>query len=88
MKALFNKGIKGLPSLALMAVLMVLASMAAMADTPDTYTLTTTPYAGVVSQTGTFINSMIASYGVPAILIGVAVGGWMFVRRIAKSAFH
>ena len=56
--------------------------------TADTYGLDTAPYQGVVGETGSYINNMISTYGVPAILISVAIGGWMFVKRVAKSAFH
>lgn len=58
------------------------------AGSVDSYTLTVSPFTGVVTQTGGFINSMIGSYGIPAILIAIAVAGWLFVKRIAKSAFH
>jgi hypothetical protein len=57
-------------------------------ESGDSYTLTAAPFSGVVSTTGGFINSMIARYGVPAILVGLAVAGWLFLKRITRSAFH
>lgn len=54
----------------------------------DTYTLAVTPFSGVVSTTGSFIDSMISSFGVPAIFVCLAIAGLMFAKRLAKGAFH
>lgn len=80
-------------ALACMGLMVLLSAHGASAapltlGTSDTYGLDTTPYQGVVGETGSYINNMISTYGVPAILISVAIGGWMFVKRVAKSAFH
>lgn len=61
---------------------------AADTGTIDTNTLDSGAFNGVVSATGTYVNNLIKNFGVPAILVGLAVSGWAFVRHIAKSAFH
>ena len=72
------------------AALGVHPAHAAGGDTgvPDTYTLDSGAFQGVVTGAGTYLNDLIKNFGVPAILVSLAVSGWMFVRHIAKGAFH
>jgi hypothetical protein len=47
-----------------------------------------TVYSGAVTSTGTFVESIISTHGVQAILISVAVMGMFFVWRILRKAIH
>ena len=66
------------------------AVLAAGTDTgvPDTTNLDTGAFNGVVSGTGSYLNLLIKNFGVPAIIVSLAVSGWAFVRHMAKGAFH
>ena len=52
----------------------------------DQYTPAPSVFAGTLSFTGSYVSGLIRRYGIPAILVGVAVCGWLLVRRLAKGS--
>ena len=71
---------------AMAGILALGCSLAASAQAAgETFTPDATAYAGTITNTGTFVTSMISTYAPKAILISVAIGGvgliWGWARR-------
>jgi hypothetical protein len=63
------------------------ACFGAFAQAP-VYTPDPTVYSNTITSTGTYLNQLIAQYGVPAILVALAIRGLTFVWSLTKRAFH
>jgi hypothetical protein len=63
------------------------ACFGVFAQTP-VYTPDPTVYSNTITSTGTYLNALIAAYGVPAILVALAIRGLSFVWGLTKRAFH